>query len=39
MVINSQIQRSNWWLLEQRGNRGMGEIGEGDKRYKLIVIK
>ena len=35
----AQIQRTNWQLPERRGDGKMGEIGAGDQRYELLVIK
>lgn len=36
---DSQIQRTNWCLPEDRGIRELGEKGERMKKYKLAVTK
>ena len=35
----SQIQRMFWWLPGKRGGGGMGEKGEGIKKYKSFVTE
>ena len=35
----SKIQRRDWQLPEGRGVGGLGEKGEGIKKYKLIVTE
>ena len=36
---DSQIQRTDCWLPDGRGNEGLGEKGQRTKKYKLVVTK
>ena len=33
------MQRTDWWLPEGRGIKGLGEKGKGSKKCKLVVPK
>lgn len=37
--INSQIQRTDWWLPEVEWEWEVGQVDEGVTRYKLPVIR